>query len=147
MQKQADRIVLTSYSLPGVVINSNLDVLQFRGRTGIFLEHTHGEATLNLLKMAREGLMPNLRTIVAKTIRQNARVRQEGLRVRQNGHFIECSVEIIPFTTPPAQEKFYLVLFEPAAPIAEETSKGRRPKNPSFSGQERMRNWCTSGRN
>ena len=101
VQKQADRIVLTSYSLAGVVINANLEVLQFRGRTGLFLEHTHGEATLNLLKMAREGLMPELRTTIAKTIKQNVRVRQEGLRVRQNGHFIECNLEVIPFTVPP----------------------------------------------
>jgi two-component system CheB/CheR fusion protein len=130
VQKQADRIVLTSYSLPGVVINANLDVLQFRGRTGIFLEHGHGEATLNLLKMAREGLMPVLRTIVAKTIKQNMRVRQEGLRVRQNGHFLECSVEIIPFTVPPAREKFYLVLFEPAVPVAAEIPTGKAKKFP-----------------
>ncbi|HTR41678.1 MAG TPA: CheR family methyltransferase, partial [Pseudomonadales bacterium] len=128
VQKQADRIVLTSYSLPGVVINANLEVLQFRGRTGVFLEHSHGEATLNLMKMARDGLMPELRTAVAKTIKQNVRVRQEGLRVRQNGHFIECHVEIIPFTVPPGLEKFYLVLFEPAVPIIEETGKGRTKK-------------------
>jgi two-component system, chemotaxis family, CheB/CheR fusion protein len=129
VQKQADRIVLTSYSLPGVVINSNLEVLQFRGRTGMFLEHAHGEATLNLLKMAREGLMPELRTVVAKTIKQNVRVRQEDLRVRQNGHFIECHVEIIPFTVPPGQEKFYLVLFEPAVHIPEEPVRGRVKKS------------------
>jgi two-component system CheB/CheR fusion protein len=128
VQKQADRIVLTSYSLPGVVINNSMEVLQFRGRTGMFLEHAHGEATLNLLKMAREGLMPELRTVVAKTIKQNVRVRQEGLRVRQNGHFIECNVEIIPFTVPPGTEKFYLVLFEPAMPLAEEPKKGRPKK-------------------
>lgn len=126
VQKQADRIVLTSYSLPGVVINANLEVLQFRGRTGMFLEHVHGEATLNLLKMAREGLMPELRTAVAKTIKQNVRVRQEGLRVRQNGHFIECHVEIIPFTVPPGQERFYLVLFEPLVPDSGHIAKPGR---------------------
>ncbi len=125
VQKQADRIVLTSYSLPGVVINSNLEVLQFRGRTGMFLEHAHGEATLNLFKMAREGLMPELRTVVARTIKQNIRTRQEGLRVRQNGHFIECNVEIIPFTVPPGQEKFYLVLFEPSVSLLEPVQKGK----------------------
>lgn len=129
VQKQADRIVLTSYSLPGVVINSNMEVLQFRGRTGMFLEHAHGEATLNLLKMAREGLMPELRTVVAKTIKQNIRVRHEGLRVRQNGHFMECNVEIIPFTVPPGQERFYLVLFEPSVPLIEPGPKSRAKKS------------------
>jgi two-component system CheB/CheR fusion protein len=129
VQKQADRIVLTSYSLPGVVINRNMEVLQFRGRTGAFLEHSHGEATLNLLKMAREGLMPGLRTAVAKTIKQNVRVRQEGLRVRQNGHFIESNVEIIPFAVPPGQEKFYLVLFESSVRAAGEKGKAKTKKS------------------
>lgn len=127
VQKQADRIVLTSYSLVGVVINQNFEVLQFRGRTGTYLEHAHGEATLNLFKMAREGLMPELRIAVTKTIKQNVRVRQEGLRVRQNGHFIECNVEIIPFSVPPGRERFYLVLFEPAS-ASVEASKGRGKK-------------------
>lgn len=126
VQKQADRIVLTSYSLPGVVINGNMEVLQFRGRTGTFLEHAHGEATLNLLKMAREGLMPELRMIMTKTIRQNERVRRDGLRVRQNGHFVECSVEVIPFTVPPGEERFYLVLFEPAPPLPAESARGKK---------------------
>jgi two-component system CheB/CheR fusion protein len=129
VHKYADRIVLTSYSLPGVVINKDLDVLQFRGRTGLFLEHVHGEATLNLLKMAREGLMPELRAVVAKTIKQNVRVRQEGLRVRQNGHFIRCSIEVIPFGVPPGQEKFYLVLFEPVTTFPEESDSPKGKPN------------------
>ncbi|HXB58801.1 MAG TPA: chemotaxis protein CheB [Candidatus Acidoferrales bacterium] len=128
VQKQADRIVLTSYSLPGVIINADMEVLQFRGRTGMFLEHAHGEATLNLLKMAREGLMPELRITIAKTIKQNVRVRQEGLRARQNGHFIECNLEIVPFTVPPGPEKFYLVLFEPVGPLPEERGRGKAKK-------------------
>lgn len=114
VQKQADRIILTSYSLPGVVINKQMEVLQFRGRTGPFLEHSHGEASLNLLKMAREGLSLDLRTVVSKAIKQNTRMRQENVRVRQNGDSIECSVEVIPFSPPPATERFYLVIFEPA---------------------------------
>ena len=114
VQKQADRIVLTNYSLPGVIINKHLDILQFRGRTGLFLEHSHGEATLSLLKMAREGLALDLRSAVAKAIKQNGRIRHEGARVRQNGHFIECSIEVVPFSVPPGTEKFFLVMFEPS---------------------------------
>src|SRR3984885_3808306 len=36
--READRIVLSRYFPPGVLINSSFDVLQFRGRTGPFLE-------------------------------------------------------------------------------------------------------------
>ncbi len=64
VQKQADRVLLNHFSPAGVVINRHLEVLQFRGHTGPYLEHSHGEASLDLLKMAREGLMLDLRTAI-----------------------------------------------------------------------------------
>jgi len=116
VQRQADRIMLTHYGPAGVVINRQLEVLHFRGQTGLFLEHAHGEASLNLLKMVRESLLSDLRAALNRALKQNVRVRQSGLRVRQNGGFLEVAVEVIPFTTPPSPEKFYLVLFQPASP-------------------------------
>jgi two-component system CheB/CheR fusion protein len=112
IQKQADRIVLYNHSPAGVIINQQLEVLQFRGQTGHFLEHTHGEASLNLFRMAREGLLPDLRTAVNKAIKQGTRTRQEHVRIRQNGNHFEASIVVIPFSVPPTPEKFYLVLFE-----------------------------------
>ncbi len=53
-QKEADRILLGRYAPAGVLVNSNLEVLQFRGRTSPYLEPPTGEASFNLLKMARE---------------------------------------------------------------------------------------------
>ena len=46
--QQADRILLNAFSPAGVIINRHLEVLQFRGRTSPYLEHAHGEASLNL---------------------------------------------------------------------------------------------------
>ena len=37
-------------------------IVQFRGQTGAFLEPAPGEASLSLLKMAREGLLHGLRS-------------------------------------------------------------------------------------
>ncbi len=133
IQKQADRILLTHHTPAGVVVNRQLDVLQFRGRTGPYLEHAHGEATLNLLKMAREGLTIGLRSVVTRSIRQNIRAREDGVRIKQNGSFRDVSIEVVPFQVPPDRERFYLVLFEdspvtPAAsaPRAKAREKGRR---------------------
>ncbi|MBU6402526.1 MAG: PAS domain-containing protein, partial [Verrucomicrobia bacterium] len=127
IQKQADRILLTHYSPAGVIVNKYLEVLQFRGRTGLYLEHAHGEASLNLLKMAREGLVIDLRTVVNKAIKQNTRVRQAGVHVKQNGHLLEVALEAIPYHVPPSSERFYLVLFQPAGGGTEAASnKGHR---------------------
>ncbi len=114
IQKHADRILLTHFSPAGVIINRDLEVLQFRGHTGLYLEHAHGEASLNLLKMAREGSLIELRAVVSRAIKRNARARQERVRFKQNEHFLETDIEVIPFNVPPASERYYLVLFEAA---------------------------------
>src|SRR5262249_27792196 len=44
LQQVADRKVIERYGPPGVVINDALDILQFRGRTGPYLEPAPGAA-------------------------------------------------------------------------------------------------------
>ncbi|HEY0373000.1 MAG TPA: CheR family methyltransferase, partial [Thermoanaerobaculia bacterium] len=60
--REVDRVMLSRFSPPGVLINENMDVLQFRGRTSLFLEPPAGVTSFNVLKMAREGLLAELRT-------------------------------------------------------------------------------------
>ncbi len=127
VQKQADRIVLTHYSPAGVIVNKQMEVLQFRGHTGPFLEHAHGEANLNLFKMAREGLAIALRAIFVRALKQNARLREEGIPVKQNGQVLDVNLEVVPFQIPPARERFYLVLFETSPPPGTE-SAGRKTR-------------------
>ena len=79
--KEADRIVLSRFSPPGVLINSSFDILQFRGRTGPFLEQPPGHATLNLLKMAREGLAIDLRAALHQAKKPGGPIRKTGVRV------------------------------------------------------------------
>jgi two-component system CheB/CheR fusion protein len=111
LRKSADRILLTHYCPASVIINRHLEVLQSRGTIGLFLEHTGGEGRLNLLAIAREGLIPHLRAAVATAIKRNVRVFRRGVRLSQNGYSLETTVEVIPFCAPPSQEKLYLVLF------------------------------------
>ena len=63
-QREADRILLARYGPPGVLVDDNLDILQFRGDTSSFLEHSHGEASLNLLRMLPKGQMADVRRAV-----------------------------------------------------------------------------------
>lgn len=56
VQKEADHLLLARYAPASVVIDTEMEILQFRGHTGPYLEPASGKASLNLLKMAREGL-------------------------------------------------------------------------------------------
>src|SRR6185369_2921272 len=64
--KHLDRALVARYSPPGVLINDKMEILQFRGETGAFLQPAPGEPQNNLLKMARAGLLGDLRATIAK---------------------------------------------------------------------------------
>src|SRR3989454_862887 len=75
--KEVDRILLTRYSPASVIVNSELEIIQFRGRTGTFLEPAPGKASLNVLKMAREGMMTDLRGALDRARKSGVTVRKE----------------------------------------------------------------------
>ena len=56
-QKNADDILLAKYTPVGVIVNDRFDIVQFRGYTREYLESSPGKASLNVLKMAKEGLV------------------------------------------------------------------------------------------
>jgi two-component system CheB/CheR fusion protein len=110
LHTHVDKLVLKDFSPPAVVINAELDVLQFRGRTGDYLEHAPGTANLSLLRMAREGLVLDLRAGLTRAEKQDARVRQTG-HVRRNGQSHEVVIEVMPFRLAPGGDRFFLVVF------------------------------------
>ena len=112
--REVDRLLLGRYAPPGVLVNDNLDILQFRGRTGQYLELPSGEPTTNLLKMAREGLFLELRNAIDEARKQHRSVRREGVRLRIDGdsdHSRSVDLEVVPVRPPGSQETCFLVLF------------------------------------
>ncbi|WP_433967055.1 hypothetical protein [Tunturiibacter gelidiferens] len=64
VQAEADRVVLTEHAPVGVVINREMEVVQFRGRTTPYLAPPPGTPSLNVLKLARNGLAIELRALI-----------------------------------------------------------------------------------
>ncbi|HUI99462.1 MAG TPA: chemotaxis protein CheB [Usitatibacter sp.] len=121
--READRLLLSRYSPPGVLVNENLDVIQFRGDTGPFLTPAPGRATLELLKMLREGLLVAVRGGLRRAQREKVAVREEGLRVRSNGGWREVDLAVIPVHPGDNGFRTYLVLFE--EPAARERARAK----------------------
>jgi two-component system CheB/CheR fusion protein len=124
----AEKVLLESYAPACVIINANFDVLYIHGRTGKYLEPAEGEASLNLLRMVREGLRFELATAVRKVIAQQTAVRYEGLRVKSNGDTSIVNLVAQPMTKPEAAAGLIMVVFEDARP---ETRRrwGSRPSH------------------
>jgi two-component system, chemotaxis family, CheB/CheR fusion protein len=107
-QREADRLLLSRYAPSGVVVDDALEIVQFRGATGQFLEPSTGKASFNLLRMAREGLMLPLRTLTERARQENRAVRLEAVRFLQDGHSLTINLEVVPLKRPGC----LLVLFE-----------------------------------
>lgn len=111
LQREADRIVLNQYAPAGVVVNQDLDILQFRGQTSPYLEPTPGRASLNLLRMAKEQLRRELQSAIYQAKQQNLLIRREGLQVSDLDRVRQVTISVTPFRVGETQECF-LVLFE-----------------------------------
>src|SRR5438105_7687417 len=83
--KVADRIMLGAYAPAAVVIDQDMQVQQFRGRTELFLEHAPGPATFNLLQLARPTLVPDLRATIRRAIKTDKPARTERAKVKLRG--------------------------------------------------------------
>src|SRR5437588_1929149 len=83
--KVADRIMLSAYAPAAVVIDQDMHVQQFRGRTELFLEHAPGPATFNLLQLARPTLVPDLRATILRASKTDKPVRKEQAKVKLGG--------------------------------------------------------------
>ncbi|HET9763810.1 MAG TPA: chemotaxis protein CheB, partial [Casimicrobiaceae bacterium] len=128
--READRMLLSQYSPPGALIDSDFQVLQFRGETGAYLRPPPGEASLNLLKMTREGLFIELRSAVAECRSRKAEVRRTNVRVRGETETRKIDLRVLPVSLPGRNDDCFLVLFEndrfpiTSRPISESSTLG-----------------------
>ena len=123
-QREAERLLLQRYAPPAVVVNEDFDILHFRGDTGPFLVPAPGRASLNLLKMLREGLIVAVRGALTRARRDGKAVREENLRVRTSDGWRELAIEVSPIKPPNQAASTYLVIFEePQASLAARTRK------------------------
>ncbi|RYZ03344.1 MAG: response regulator [Myxococcales bacterium] len=110
--REVDRMLLTRFGPPAVVVDEGLRVLEFRGDTSPFLEHGHGKATLSLERLVRKGLLMELRQAIADARRSDTAVRKSGLHVRHRENLQSVNIEVLPIKGRASAERCLLVLFE-----------------------------------
>ncbi len=126
LQTEVDRLLLARLAPTGVVVNGDLQLVQVRGQTGKYLEPAVGDASLNVLKMARPGLMIELRTAFHAARKRNQPVEKKGVRVKQNGHVGIVDVEVVPLDSATG-EKLWLILFRDGTPAPDAAAPHRPP--------------------
>ncbi|MEG4228333.1 chemotaxis protein CheB [Microcoleus sp. N9_B2] len=117
LQRETDQLILNRYALAGVVVNEIMNILQVRGDINPYLRLAFGTPDLNLLTMAREGLLVELRTAIYQAQTENVTVRKEGVSLVESGRGSSIvNFEVIPFHPQAVEGRYFLVLFEEASP-------------------------------
>jgi two-component system CheB/CheR fusion protein len=128
VEKEAERLLLSRYVPPSIVVNEQMEIVHIKGHIGAYLEPAAGQPTFSLSKMAREGLLIDLRATISKAKKDNAPARKEGVRVQVNGAPRVVNLEVMPFRSDSPRERYFLVLFEesPGRPLEPKKAQVRR---------------------
>ena len=111
LDKEVDTLLLKKYIPACIVVDQDLEIIQFRGSTGLFLEHAPGKASFNLLKMARPSLVFELRNAIHKSRKSGETAKKAGLEMKVNDKIHFVNIEVVPLRS--FEDQFlFLVLFE-----------------------------------
>ncbi|WP_459944811.1 chemotaxis protein CheB, partial [Desulfocastanea catecholica] len=91
------KAILSQCDLPVcVVVDDKADLIYAHGRTGRFLEPAEGEASSNILQMARPGLKAGLTHAIRKMSTERADISIKNLRVQNNSDSQDINLIVRP---------------------------------------------------
>jgi two-component system, chemotaxis family, CheB/CheR fusion protein len=119
-QKEFDRRLLAQYAPAAVFLNGEFDVVHTRGDADRYLKLSPGRATLNVLKMTREGLLYDLRNALARAKKEGVTVRKRGVAMKRenDGPAREIDIEVAPVQLNNDKDAYYMVVFRDAPEAA-----------------------------
>jgi two-component system CheB/CheR fusion protein len=121
------RALLQFYAPAAVLTDLHGNILYVQGETGKYLRPAPGQASLNVIEMAREGLPLELRLAIHNAALQKAPTFSRVLAVKTNGHFqpVSFHVRLLPRQVDMSED--YLLVSFHDAPDAEPQSPGTLP--------------------
>jgi len=138
-QKEFDRRLLTQYAPATAFVNEDLEIIHTRGNVNRYLKLAPGRASLSLLKMAREGLLVELRNAIGRARKENAVVGKRNLRIKNgngNGEDADESettrlvnFDVIPVSLGNMEQQYFMIVFQEAPPEQGREAGGRRARH------------------
>jgi two-component system CheB/CheR fusion protein len=122
-----DGVLISDFMPASVVINHQMEIVQFRGTTDLFLTHPKGQATFNIIKMARPEIAFELRSAIAKVIKSRLRIRKTGIEYKVNSMVKVISLDVVPLAVE-WNEPLILIIFteqEQAHSLEQDVNKGK----------------------
>ena len=127
--KITDDIIIAKYPPACVVVNEGFDIIQFRGKTDTWLSATIEGAKSNLLRIAREGLVFELRYLLHQAKKSNTPASKHNISFLRPEGQQYVDIEVTPIII--ATGIHFLVLFKEGIMYAD--------KARSLNNQSRLR--------
>lgn len=122
------QVLLQTYAPPAVVTDEKGNILFVHGDTGKYLRPAPGQATLNVIEMAREGLQLDLRLAIHQAVKQGTSVVGKDLQVKTDGGKQRITLTVKSFTGPETTQGLLLVCFQEAGPqVKDKPVRAGRP--------------------
>ena len=127
-----DAVLLENHVPASVIINYDLDILQFRGASSLYLHNSSGKASLNILKMVHLEITFELRNAIHQAIKTKQSIRKMGIEMNRNAQertIQIVNIEVIPLTLE-GEEPLLIVIFTGQQQIdSDEDSNNVKQKN------------------
>ena len=135
---QVDAVLLSRYMPASVVISRDMEVLEFRGSTGLYLKHPSGKASFNILKMAHIEIAFELRNAIHNAIKTKKTVSKTGIEIKVDSKTRIVNLEVSPLAIGTG-EPLLLVVFteQQQSEMPEQGNKGG--KNNSLAKDRKIR--------
>ncbi|MGB7285184.1 MAG: chemotaxis protein CheB [Candidatus Acidiferrum sp.] len=151
-QKEFDRRLLTQYVPATVFVTQDMEIIHTRGNVNRYIKLAPGRPSLSLLKMAREGLVVELRSAINRAKQENIVVGKRNLQIKNgndNGeseassreqHARAVSFDVVPLILGNSKAPYFMIVFQESPRVSRRTSAahGARPSEESESALKRM---------
>ncbi len=118
LREEVDRLLITEYVPAALLVNTNLDILVFRGNIAQYVLPESGLASLNLAKMIRKELRTDVQTALFKARKENRPVKEYAVRFEYAGEPRTVNIQVVPLRALHYEEPFFLVMFEDVSSAA-----------------------------
>ena len=137
IDKEIEKILLSRYIPASVVVDKDMQVQRFLGKTSHYLQPASGKASLHLLKLVRDDLVFDLRKLVYQAKKENTVVKKEGIVISDNGQSKEMEIEVTPLKTS-SRDPHYLILFKESKLRLFHSQKDKRKKDQKNTNEKRV---------
>ncbi|MDP2385010.1 MAG: chemotaxis protein CheB [Bacteroidota bacterium] len=108
-----DAVLLGKYVPASVIINHDMEILQFRGQTSLYLMQSSGKASFNILKMVNSEITFELRNAIHHAIKSKQSVCKMGIEMNRDA--AKNTVQIVNLEVAPlkseGEEPLLIVVF------------------------------------